>query len=53
MLHIEQLKHLSVAVLPCRIIALGHLPPSSDFGLRRQKLVASIPELIRFPNRYR
>lgn len=51
--HVEQLEHLPITVFPRCVVALGHLPPSGNTGLHRQKLVASVTKLVRFLNRYR
>lgn len=46
MAHVEELEHLTIAVLPGRRVALGHLPPAGDARLAREELVAAVAELV-------
>lgn len=46
MAHVEELEHLTIAVLPGRHVALGHLPPAGDARLAGEELVAAVAELV-------
>lgn len=46
MAHVEELEHLALAVLPRRLVALGHLPPAGDARLAGEELVAAVAELV-------